>query len=231
MKKFVIALACSSLLITYLPCEEPLQIDKSQPNPALEAYQDLLTFWFGELKDPAFYPQEKEVIWRGGPETTHFIESNYREFFDQALAGDLNEWRQTPRGRLALILLLDQFSRHLYPQTTKAFALDPMARGLVLEGIQKGDDKKLFPIERAFFYLPLERSEEKRFQDLSVASYLRLLYESPEPIKGNVQGFLDAARKNQRVIEQFGRFPHRNQALGRKPTAAEVIFLRSQKTH
>lgn len=197
----------------------------SAPKTVPDRAQDILNFWFGTLSGEEDFPVDKVKLWLGGPETYRGISDQFTDDFQKAITGGLNDWRQTPRGRLALILLLDQFPRHLYPRSPQALASDSMARGLVLEGLQRGDDKKLLPVERAFFYLPLERVEEIRFQDLSVDYFKNLVQEAPASIKPQMQKFLDFAILNREIILKFGRFPYRNAILRRESTPEERIYL------
>lgn len=186
----------------------------------------ILDFWFGFLPGPNFFPEEKMRIWFAStPEIDHDIQEMFFKDMINAKQGKYNSWRETPRGRLALILLLDQFSRHVYRGKPQAFMLDQMAKSLVLEGMQKGDDQRLYPIERAFFYLPLEHSENLDIQNLSVNSYRNLLAESPESIRPQMHDFLQSAIAHQQQIIRFGRFPYRNAILGRQSTPEETIFL------
>lgn len=187
---------------------------------------DILDFWFGLLPNPAYFPKDKMLLWfSGSPESDRQIRENFTQDVLNAMRGDYNSWRETPKGRLALILLLDQFPRHIYRNTPHSFMFDRMARALVLEGIQKGDDKNLYPIERAFFYLPLEHAEDPEMQGLSVASFRQLLVESPMPLKQQMQSFLQFAILHQQQIDRFGRFPHRNRVLGRESSPEEAVFL------
>ncbi len=198
------------------------------PNAPLvaERAQDILNFWFGDLPNPAIFPEEKVPIWFGrSPEIDRQIRDNFSQDLINAMRGEYNNWRETPRGRLALILLLDQFTRHIYRNTAQSFMADRMARALVLEGLQKGDDRHLYPVERAFFYLPLEHAEDLQTQNLSVAYYQQLVAESPMLIRPRMEAFLQYAIKQRQQIARFGRFPHRNAVLGRESTPEEVIFL------
>lgn len=196
----------------------------SQISPRIS---DILDFWFGSLPDPSYFPQNKVPIWF--TETTE-IDRQMRENFSQdvqaALNGEYNHWRATPKGRLALILLLDQFTRHIYRNKPQEFVGDPMARGLVLEGLQQGDDQSLYPIEKAFFYLPLEHTENLDMQNLVVSLYRRLLMDAPSSMKPKIDAFLQYAIMHRRQIASFGRFPHRNFILKRKSTPEEIIFLK-----
>ena len=168
----------------------------------------------------------KMSLWLAdSPDLDSQIAKNFSQDVINAQRGDYNSWRETPRGRLALIILLDQFTRHIYHNKQQAFSSDPMARGLVIEGIQNGEDKQLYPIERAFFYLPLEHAEDPAIQNMSVAEYRRLLAEAPSDIKPEMQDFLNYALVHQQQIARFGRFPARNAILGRKSTPEEILFL------
>jgi uncharacterized protein (DUF924 family) len=201
----------------------PMRGENSIPEGAL----DILNFWFGDLSGPGFFPEDKMSVWFArSPEVDHQIHEDFSEDMINAMRGDYNSWRETPRGRLALILLLDQFPRHIYRNKPQEFMSDRMARALALEGIQKGDDKYLYPIERAFFYLPFEHSEDLGMQNVSVASYQKLLADSPREIKPHMQDILHYAILHQQQIARFGRFPHRNVILGRESKPEEVVFLR-----
>src|SRR5690606_32287203 len=134
---------------------------------------------------------------------------------------------ETPQGRLALIILLDQFPRNMYRETPQAFAFDAKARALTLEGLQAGDDQALRPIERVFFYLPLEHAEDLALQHRCVELFETLAASLPEETRKSFDGFTDFARKHRVIVERFGRFPHRNAILGRESTDEEIAFLRT----
>ncbi len=195
-----------------------------------ERAQQILDFWFGPLPSPIFFPVEKISTWfANSPDSDWQIRENFSQDIVKAMRGELNSWRETPRGRLALIVLLDQFPRHIYRNQPQAFTADSMARGLVIEGLQKGDDKRLYPVERAFFYLPLEHTEDLAMQNLSVELYQQLLAQSSVMIRPQMQEFLRFAILHWQHIIQFGRFPHRNAILGRESTPEEVVFLTQWK--
>ena len=124
----------------------------------------------------------------------------------------------TPRGALALIIILDQFSRNMYRGTEKAFSQDSLALEVCLRGIEKGFDKKLHSVERLFFYMPLQHSESLEMQRKSVESFSNLEkpFPSPHPLAPLISGFKEYADKHCVIIERFGRFPHRNEILGRE---------------
>lgn len=211
------------------PPLEEAQPDRFIPRATLvpERAEEILDYWFGPLTSIDDFPDDQMDIWFAA---TPEIDREFRERFGddvvKAARGELNSWRDTPRGRLALVLLLDQFPRHIYRNRPQAFMTDPMAQGIVLEGIQKGDDKRLLPVERAFFYLPLEHAENGYLQRISVDSYLQLLADVPFTLKPQMQEFLRYAMLHQQQIARFGRFPHRNYILGRNSTPEEVVFLK-----
>lgn len=152
-----------------------------------------------------------------------------RERFEPAViaagSGGLDDWASTARGRLALILLTDQLPRNIYRDTPDAFRLDPLARRLCCNGLERGDDRELRPIERVFFYLPLEHSENLDNQNRFV-QLLKGLVAAVEPaLTGTFEDFLDYGVRHRDVIARFGRFPHRNRILGRESTSKEREFL------
>lgn len=187
----------------------------------------VLQFWFGVAPDD---PQAIAAIaprwWTRDEAFDAEIRTRFAALREAAIAGQLDAWLQTPRGRLALIVLVDQFSRNLFRGSPAAFAHDALARRWCLEGVARGDDRALLPIERQFFYLPLEHSESGADQDLSLKLYAALHDEAPSPWRTAMASALDFAVRHQRIIERFGRFPHRNALLGRDSSAAEREFLR-----
>src|SRR5699024_5600759 len=140
--------------------------------------------------------------------------------------GKLTHWQRCPHTRLALILVLDQLSRHLFRDQPEAFAHDRRALELSLQGQTRGQDRALRPIERVFFYLPMEHAESLPLQDLSVRRFEHLLAEVPAAQKPPFQSLLEYARRHRDIIARFHRFPHRNSILGRQSSAAEEAFLK-----
>lgn len=189
--------------------------------------EEVLGFWFGPVLDStAVIPGDRLGLWFGGKaETDQQIRERYAPTLERALQSDSLAWLGTPRGRLALIVVLDQFSRNIFRNTTKAFAADSLALALALSGMSMGDDLELSPVGRAFFYLPLEHSEKLENQEMSVAAFDRLRQVAPPAQKETFVGFYDYAVRHREVIARFGRFPHRNRILGRESSAAELVFL------
>ena len=143
----------------------------------------------------------------------------------RAARGDFDVWESSPRRRLALILLLDQFPRAIFRGTSKAFAQDRRALALAVGGTQLGADAALDPVERIFFYMPMQHAESRELQEESVSAYRRLAAEGPPEL---AQIFTVAARhaeQHRDVVERFGRFPHRNRALGRVSSVEERDWL------
>ena len=142
-----------------------------------------------------------------------------------ATEGRLDEWAATARGRLALILVLDQFSRHIHRDQPAAFARDRQAQTLCIEGITRGIDRRLAPLERWFFYMPLMHAEDLDLQTRSVHCFRQLVEDAAEPYREPCQGAYDHAKQHRDLVERFGRFPERNELLGRAPTLDELRYL------
>jgi len=188
-------------------------------------------FWFGKLP---LKPQEASArlaLWfsQAAAEqrrTDELIRSRFGDLIERAAAGELAAWADSPRRRLSLILLLDQFPRHAYRGTQRAFALDRDALALTLSGMQSAADAALAPVERIFFYMPLQHAELRDAQEESVAAYRRLLNEAPEDLRAMFATTLESAELHHSIVSRFGRFPHRNRALERRATADEEEYLR-----
>ena len=193
----------------------------------MQPWQPLLDFWFGDDSGDAPRAARQAPLWWGkSSETDALLAHRFGELAQAAAEGELAHWADTPSGRLALILLLDQLPRNIHRGTPAAFAQDPLARDLCLKGLSIGADKSLSPLERVFFYLPLEHAESREQQARSVALFETLAAEQAgTPAQATFAGFADFARRHQVIIERFGRFPHRNDILGRTSTPEEVAFL------
>lgn len=187
----------------------------------------VLAFWFGDGSDPASsIAAHTRLWWSGDAGCDALIRSQWSGTREDAAAGRLDGWAATPRGRLALIIALDQFSRSLYRGDARAFELDPRARALCREGLDAGAASALHPLERVFFYMPLEHSEAMSDQGRSVALFEALCDEVAAPLRKDFGNFLDFARRHRDAIARFGRFPGRNAALGRLSTPEELEFLK-----
>jgi uncharacterized protein (DUF924 family) len=180
---------------------------------------DILAFWFGRPGDPA-YGQARSVWFRKDAGFDDEIRSRFLADVEAALAGQLAHWAATPDGLLALLILLDQFPRNLFRGEARAFAGDAQARALAATAVAEGWDQPLSAVEKLFVYLPFEHSESLADQERSLALFTELA-----AAHAGCEGFLDYARRHFEVIARFGRFPHRNAALGRDSTADEAAYL------
>ncbi|MCF7716279.1 DUF924 domain-containing protein [Aeromonas jandaei] len=193
----------------------------------MQPWQPLLDFWFGDPTDDALRAKRQAPLWWGkSSETDALLARRFGAQAEAAVNGELADWADLPHGRLALILLLDQLPRNIHRGTPTAFARDPLAREQCLKGLSLGMDRQLSPLERVFFYLPLEHAESREQQARSVALFEELAAEQAHsPANETFAGFADFARRHQVIIERFGRFPHRNDILGRTSTPEEAAFL------
>jgi uncharacterized protein (DUF924 family) len=188
----------------------------------------LLDFWFGDLGLADLPSSDRTNLWFGESEKLkEMITSSFGDVYQAAVAGNYDEWAQTPRGRLALIILLDQFSRYLHRNSPEAFNYDKLAQQLCIEGLRSEMDHSLTLIERVFFYMPLVHAEDVEIQEQSIKLFQSLVGLSMSETTQVYQLFLAYAYAHFRVIKEFGRFPQRNNILGRSSTDAEAAFLKS----
>lgn len=190
--------------------------------------EDILQFWFGAFPTPYTADVTKADMWfKNGAAYDSEIFINFGVDYDNAINGELDHWVDSYRGRLALIILLDQFSRHIHRNTALAFAQDKKAQALCIDGIGAGDDCKCHAVERSFFYLPLEHAEYIEKQNLCVKAYTQLVQDVPEAYQKPFEMNLEFARRHHYVIERFGRFPELNEILERTSSTEEVAFINS----
>jgi uncharacterized protein (DUF924 family) len=188
--------------------------------------EEVLAFWFGPSCDDAEAIASQGARWFARDDGFDAaIRERFAPLREDAVAGRVDAWLDASRGRLALIVLVDQFSRNLFRGDARAFEHDPLARRWTLDGIDAGDDRALRAIERVFFYLPLEHSESLADQKRAVALFSKLRDEVPASLREPFAGFLDYAQRHHDVIERFGRFPHRNAVLRRASSAEEAEYL------
>ena len=191
-------------------------------------FDRILDFWFGACgADGALDPAKTNMWFGDGRKHDAAIREKFSALHERASRGELDrEWCATPAGRLALIVVLDQFSRHIHRDTPAAFAQDPAAQRLAVEGIDQGADRNLIPAQRCFFYLPLEHAEDIELQRLSVRCFDGLARTVAPEWRKDYDSYLDYAQRHRDIIERFRRFPHRNAVLGRASTPAEKKFLK-----
>jgi len=191
---------------------------------SLVTSDEVLAFWFGP---PGSAPLSSSTKWwTKDAAFDQEIGARFGSTMTAAAAGELDAWKSTPRGRLALVILLDQFSRNVYRGHARSFAQDARARDLALEALDSGEDRQLEPIERAFLYMPLMHAENADLQRKCIAAFERLCDVAPADLQKYTANNLDYAKKHAEIIERFGRFPHRNEILGRESTPEEVDFLK-----
>jgi uncharacterized protein (DUF924 family) len=186
----------------------------------------VLQFWFGDvdelgrsdvmhsrrwfMKDDAF---DREIADRFG-QTYADVRGGLRE-----------AWLDDPRGRVAYVVVLDQFPRNMFRGTARMFEGDRQALAAAVEGVARHDDAALTVNERSFLYMPYMHSEEIGMQELSVALFQELAATAPSELRGSVQAAVQYAEKHREIIARYGRFPHRNTLLGRASTPAELAFV------
>ncbi len=177
----------------------------------------VLSFWLGE-------PPAPQKQWFARSDATDAeIRTRFGATIESAARGELDAWASTPLGRVALVIVLDQFSRNVFRGTARAFAQDARALALALEAIASGEDLALGPVERHFLYMPFMHAEDRVHQDIGVGAFDRLAStDAPAAITGAIK----YARMHRDIVTRFGRFPHRNETLGRASTPEEVEFLK-----
>ncbi len=189
---------------------------------------ELLSFWFGDLGRADLPSSDRTNLWFGESENLkNEMVKTFASEYEAATTGQLAEWGSTPRGRLALIILLDQFSRWTHRNSSQAFNFDETAQQLCIDGLREKMDQSLTLIERVFFYMPLVHSEDSMKQEQSIRLFQSLVSLSMTETTQVYQLFLAYAYAHFRVIKEFGRFPQRNEILGRESTPAEIAFLKS----
>jgi uncharacterized protein (DUF924 family) len=190
---------------------------------------DVLRFWFEDATatDAAELAAKMKRWYRGGDAEDAAIRTRFADTVERALAGELDGWAQTPRGRVALILLLDQMTRALFRETARAFAGDARAQQLALEMLEAGAEAELSFEERHFVFMPLLHAEDAGLLDRFNALFPRALATVPAWARPPFGDGIEQGAKYRDVIARFGRFPHRNLALGRRSTPEEVEFLKT----
>lgn len=171
---------------------------------------EILKFWFQEL--------DAKMRFAKDPELDRKIRERYLTIYEDVIAGKTTSWRQTPEGRLAEIIVLDQFSRNMFRDSPRAFAADSLALKLSKEAVMAKADQQL-PIEqRAFVYMPYMHSEDPKIHEEAIELF------SQKGLEYNLK--FEIAHK--KIIDRFKRYPHRNQTLGRASTPEEIEFLKEE---
>ena len=169
--------------------------------------KDILAFWFDEIEPSKWWTKDLQF--------DEMITQRFVDVHRAASSCELSHWRKTAEGRLAEIIVLDQFSRNMFRDTPRSFAADPLALALAQEAISVGTDVELNQSQRSFLYMPFMHSESLIIHDIAVQLYT----------KNGSQHSLDFELKHRDIIQKFARYPHRNAILGRTSTQAELEFL------
>lgn len=181
------------------------------------AARDVLDFWFDAARQTHWF--EKSDAFDAQ------VRGRFGALHQQAVDGELDSWTLEPEGWLALLIVLDQFSRNLYRDNAYAYTADAKVRNIVLPGLARGDDRRLSALQRVFAYLPLEHAEDLALQHRAVELFAQLCESAPPDERPMYLNFLGYARRHRDVIARFGRFPHRNQVMGRVSTESELAYL------
>ncbi len=191
-------------------------------------FDEILQFWFDDVVENPECLKERNKFWfQSSPEVDKAINTHFKDDIDAAAQGQYDEWVETARDALALIILFDQFPRNIYRGTAQAFAFDALSLARCQNLIASGRLIELHPIERAFALMPLQHCEELEVQNESVYYFAELARESMPAFKDVLENNYQYAKDHLDIIQQFGRFPHRNLALGRESTTQEVEYLAS----
>lgn len=174
----------------------------------MKTENDILDFWFEEI-DPSLW-FTKDLLF------DQQIRDRFKKTYEEVVEGAHSHWRKTPEGRLAEIIVLDQFPRNMFRDTAKAFASDELALHLAEETVRLGEDQKLSMIERSFLYMPYMHSENQVMHEKALK-----LFDQP-----GLENNLKFEKLHKAIIDRFGRYPHRNKLLGRTSTPEEIEFLK-----
>jgi len=175
----------------------------------------IITFWISDNPDSPEEIKAKSRMWfMAKPEDDELIRATHGDDVERASRGEYAGFEASARGRVALILLTDQMPRNIFRGSARAFATDTLALAQSRELVDSGDHLSLHPIERTFAYMPLEHAEDRAMQALSVECFTRLAAEAPPAHQKLFDDYIEHAAEHRAIVDQFGRFPHRNKVLG-----------------
>lgn len=198
----------------------------------MERIDEILKFWFGRVEETIVPSENRARIWFGeSPDVDAEIKEKFSDDLERAVDGKCTDWETDPRGQLALIIVLDQFSRHIHRDTPQAFAQDNYALGICTKGMEKQDDHSLSLIERVFYYFPLLHSEEIDFQEKSIRAYQMLVELAFPETQVIYESFFKFANHHYGIVRRFGRFPQRNAILGRESTDEEIKYIKESERY
>ena len=194
---------------------------------ASASFLPILEFWFGDVDELGRSDALHSRRWFMKDDAfDRDIAERFAGAFADVRAGKREQWLDDPRGRLAYVIVLDQFARNMFRGTPRMFEGDKQAQAAAVEGVARGDDALLGVNERSFLYMPFMHSEDLDMQDRSVALFTALAASAPAELRGGLAAAVQYAEKHRDIIARYGRFPHRNAALGRDSTSAEIEFLK-----
>ncbi len=193
----------------------------------MEQIENIIKFWFGRVEESIVPSKKRARIWFAeDAEVDTEIKSKFSDLVAKAAQDECKDWEEQSRGQLALILLLDQFSRHIYRNSAQAFAQDKQALRICLAGLAAEDDHNLSLIERVFYYFPLLHAEDLSMQTKSVEVYQQLADMALPETRTIYDSFFKFANHHYEIIQRFSRFPQRNEVLGRESTDEEIQYLK-----
>jgi uncharacterized protein (DUF924 family) len=198
----------------------------SDDDGATPTKEDVLAFWFGELDERGLAGEEQSKRWwKKDASFDALIEDRFGGLIEAVCADDKESWLESPEGSIAYVIVLDQFCRNVHRGTPRMYAEDDRALRAAERSVERGFDRMLPLAQRAFLYMPLMHCESKEAQERCVALFETMASELAGEAAERVKGYVDAAHSHRRIIDRFGRFPHRNEILGRESTAEEAAFL------
>ena len=186
----------------------------------------ILQFWFGDVDELGRSDVMHSRRWFMKDDAfDREIRDRFGETFADVRAGHREQWLDDPRGRVAYVIVLDQFPRNMFRGTARMFEGDRQALAAAVEGIARHDDAELNVNERSFLYMPYMHSEDLDMQDRSVALFTELAAAAPSELRGSLVAAVQYAEKHREIITRYGRFPHRNAVLGRESRPEELAFI------
>ena len=188
--------------------------------------ENIIEFWFGDsLESPESARSRSKFWYMSNPDTDNEIRQRFGPTLEAIHNGDLSDWQATSKGVLALVILLDQFSRNIYRGDAKAYSGDELALTIARKAVQSGLEQELPGLYRLFLYHPFHHSERVADQETAVSLFQDVEDQSPQQWREYLHGFTKFAIHHKNVVTQFGRFPHRNKTLGRRNTKQEQAYL------
>lgn len=187
----------------------------------------VLEWWFADSRESLAKAKARAKVWYSDdPDVDAEIRKRFSDVIGRACAGKLTHWQESPQGCLALVILADQFTRNVYRRQAEAFSGDDIALFAASHAVDNRFESRLAPLESSFLFHPFMHSEDPEHQARCVNLFTRLIFACPSAWTPWINDNLDYAKEHRDVIERFGRFPHRNEVLGRESTAEELEYLK-----